>query len=39
MTSILKTFHHFNRSTADNKHRTRSYDLWRVTGNFALVSG
>ena len=33
MTSILKTFHHFNRSPADNKHRTRSYDLWRVTGN------
>ena len=33
MTSILKTFHHFNRSSADDKHRTRSYDLWRVTGN------
>ena len=40
MTSILKTFHHFNRSSADNKHRTRSYDLWRVTGNWshALVT-
>ena len=33
MTSILKAFHHFNRSPADNKYRTRSYDLWRVTGN------
>ena len=40
MTSILKTFHHFNRSSADNKHRTRSYDLWRLTGNwsYALVT-
>ncbi|CAH3180506.1 unnamed protein product, partial [Porites lobata] len=28
MTSILKTFHHFNRSSADNKHSIRSYDLW-----------
>ena len=26
VTSILKTFHHFNRSLADNKH-SRSYDL------------
>ena len=40
MTSILKTFHHFNRSPADNNHRTRSYDLWGVTGNWshALVT-
>ena len=40
MTSILKTFHHFNPSSAANKHRTRSYDLWRVTGNWshALVT-
>ena len=38
MTSILKTFHHFNRSSADNKHRTRSYDLWRVTGNWSHAS-
>ena len=33
VTSIFKTFHHFNRSSADNKHRTRSHDLWGVTGN------
>ena len=38
VTSILKTFHHFNRSSADNKHRTRSHDLWRVTGNVSILS-
>ena len=26
-------FYHFNRSSADTKLRTRSHDLWRVTGN------
>ena len=35
VTSILKTFHLFSRSSADNKHRTRSHDLWRVTGNLS----
>ena len=35
VTSILKSFHHFNRSSADNKHRTRLWPLacWPVPGN------
>ena len=41
MTSIWKTFHHFNRSSADNNiAQDRMTLIWRVTGNWshALVT-